>query len=73
MSKSIKEWDPPFISSHKPDLKCPSCGEQAVEVREREFYRDGDCTEAYCSECHANLEVQTSVEITFSEPEVAFE
>ena len=63
------DWKPPYCASDAEEVKCPKCGER-VRVREKDTYRDGDCCEAYCDECHANLEVQVSVEIHFSDAEV---
>ena len=66
------EWKPPYCSNYADGVKCPKCGEDwCVRVREKETYFDGDCCEAYCAECHADLEVQVSVGVTFSEAEEA--
>ena len=65
-----RDWDPPFCSNDCPELACPACGEDGcIQVREQETYFEGG-VEAYCSECHALLEVQAAVEITFSDAEV---
>ena len=61
------EWHPPFCANNENVLKCPHCGEESVNVREHDTYRDCDAVEAYCSECHALLEVDVAVEITFSD------
>lgn len=63
------EWHPPFCANEIENLACPKCGEEAVRVREQDVYFEGD-VEAYCGECHALLEVQASVEVTFTDPEV---
>ena len=63
-------WTPPFCADDAEDLACPKCGEETVLVREQATYFDGDAVEAYCSECHAMLEVQAAVTITFSDPEI---
>jgi hypothetical protein len=65
------DWKPPFCANDADEVKCPKCGEDGcVRVREKETYFDGDCCEAYCAECHAELEVQVSVDVTFSDAEV---
>lgn len=68
MSKTT-EWSPPFCSNEAENLVCPACGEEAVCVREKDVYFEGE-VEAYCAECHAVLEVQAAIEVTFSDPEV---
>lgn len=66
---SEKQWHPPFCA-HDTELVCPKCGTSGtVSVREKEIYYDSDQVEAFCSECHAELEVCASVEVTFSDPE----
>ena len=66
------EWEPPYCANDADEVKCPKCGEDGcVRVREKETYFDGSCCEAYCAECHADLEVQVSVDVTFSDAEVA--
>jgi hypothetical protein len=65
------EWKPPYCANDENVMKCPFCGEESVNVRHKEVYLDTDCCEAYCAECHADLEVQVCVEITFSDPECA--
>ena len=63
-------WTPPFCSQDT-DLTCPACqAVSAVRVRDHESYFDADSIEGYCAECHVDLEVQSSVEITFLDPEV---
>jgi hypothetical protein len=66
----MSEWTPPFCANEIEDLKCPKCGEGYVRVREKSTYFDGDTCEAYCAECHADIEVQVQVQVTFSDPEV---
>lgn len=62
-------WTPPFCSRDT-HLTCPVCkAPYAVRVREKEMYFDTDAVEAYCADCHADLEVQSSVTIDFSDPE----
>lgn len=68
--KTSNEWSPPFCANDT-DLKCPACGAENVCVREKDIYYEGE-VEAYCGDCHAMLEVQANVEITFSDPDVAF-
>ena len=63
------EWAPPFCSVDT-GLSCPVCKEaDAVQAREKSTYYDADAVEAYCSECHAELEVYSSVDIMFSDAE----
>ncbi len=70
MSTKLIEWHPPYCANDA-GLDCPSCSaESSVRVREKETYFDGDCCDAYCAECHADLEVQVALEIVFSCPEV---
>jgi len=64
------DWKPPFCANEIENIACPSCGEESVRVREKETYFDGDSCEAYCAECHADIEVQVSLTIEFSDPEV---
>lgn len=66
-----EDWNQPY-AAHDTTLKCPACGElESVRVREKDTYFDGGGPyEAYCCECHAELEVQASVTVEFSDPEV---
>jgi hypothetical protein len=64
------DWMPPFVAKDDADIDCPVCKAQwSVRVREKATYFDGDTVEAYCAECHAELEVHASVEITFGDCE----
>lgn len=67
---SSVDWSPPYCARDT-ELACPKCGaEKSVCVREHEAYFDGGGPyEAYCAECHCDLEVQASVTIEFSDPE----
>ena len=66
-----KPWSPPFCANEIPELVCPRCKHNdCVRVREKELYYDADTVEAYCAECQAELEVCSSVEITFHDPEL---
>lgn len=59
-----------FCANHVEGLKCPKCGEDDVYVREHDTYYDSQAYEAYCDSCDAALEVQASLTIEFSAPEV---
>ena len=64
-------WTPPFCSTDTV-LDCPACkAEGAVRVREQETYLDASDYEGYCCECHVELTVWASVDISFNEAEVA--
>lgn len=67
---SEEKWSPPFCANEIEDVACPKCGAEAVRVREKETYSDGDCVEAYCGECRTMLEIYATVSIEFSDPEV---
>lgn len=63
------EWHPPFCAQDT-KLECPKCNApNAVCVREKEYYQDGDEVEAYCVACHAPLRAYVSVEIDFHDAE----
>lgn len=63
-------WRTPFCANAS-NLDCPKCRSvKTVMVREKETYFSGDSLEAYCADCHATLEVQVEVEVTFYDPEV---
>lgn len=65
----MSDWTPPFCSQET-GLTCPLCKkENTVQAREKETYYDADEVAAYCQECHANLHVYSTVEISFSDPE----
>lgn len=68
MGDAPDEWVPPFAANEIEDVACPKCGEECVRVREQEKYFEGD-VEAYCGACHALLQVQAVVEVTFADPE----
>ena len=71
MSESTtKPWSPPFCAKDT-GITCPYCDDGHAMAREKTTYFDGDTCEAYCEACHAELEVQVSVEISFSDPECA--
>lgn len=71
MTELADDWKPPYCANDADELKCPNCGEDGcVRVREKEVYFAGDCCEAYCAECHTDLEVQVNVAVTFSDAEV---
>ena len=65
---AVSNW-PPFCSQDT-DLRCPVCGEAHVQVRDKQMYYDGEEIEAYCAGCHAILEVQSTVTVEFSDPQV---
>ena len=68
------EWKPPFcvLETGAENLECPNCHHVgSVMVRQQETYRDGESVDAYCSECHDDLYVQSLVEVTFAFPERA--
>jgi hypothetical protein len=63
-------WTPPFCA-RAVELECPNCDDGgAVRVREHKAYSDGGTYDAYCADCHAELEVTAIVEITFADVEV---
>ncbi len=67
----MSDWTPPYCALDT-DLTCPSCGEESsVRVRELETVFDGDCVEAYCCECHVEMEVDASVDISYSDPKLS--
>lgn len=67
---TMVNWTPPFCANETV-LACPACKEPgAVRVREKETCFDGESVEAYCCDCHVDLEVIVSVTIEFSNPEV---
>lgn len=68
-SSEASAWKPPFCANLVEEVECPACGEEAVMVREKEVYFDGD-HEGYCSNCHVRLELQSAVSVVFSDPEV---
>lgn len=70
-NKSVN-WTPPYCANEDTDLQCPACGCWDVYVREQDTYYEGG-VEAYCGECHKDLEVQASVQIVFSHPELAYD
>ena len=72
-AEALPSWRPPFCAHEIENLECPKCGEEAVCVREKETYFDSDACEAYCADCHAELEVQVSVAVTFSDVSVAYD
>lgn len=65
-----EDWKPPFCANEVEELQCPNCEDGGVvRVREHEMYTDGSTYEAYCADCHAEMEVTAFVEVTFGDVE----
>ena len=66
-----KSWRPPFCIRDDDGGTCPVCKEpESVRIRDEETYMDGSEYEAYCAECHAELVVWASIDISFTEAEI---